>query len=82
MLSIGKLSAASVDYYTEQLSHSVGEDVPVLRGGGDRRADYYAAHHAPARWIGSGLDAAGVVPDSPVTKDALRPAYGSRDAFG
>ncbi len=34
MLSIGKLSAASVDYYTEQLTHSVGEDVPVLRGGG------------------------------------------------
>lgn len=34
MLAIGKLSAASVDYYTEQLSHSVGEDVPVLRGGG------------------------------------------------
>lgn len=32
MLAIGKLSAASVDYYTEQLSHSVGEDVPVLRG--------------------------------------------------
>lgn len=71
MLSIGKLSAASVDYYTEQLSHSVGEDVPVLRGGGDRRVDYYASHHAPARWIGSGLEAAGVAPQSPVTKEAF-----------
>lgn len=50
MLSIGKLSAASVDYYTEQLSHAVGEDVPVLRGGGsDRRVDYYAGYQSPAR---------------------------------
>jgi hypothetical protein len=41
MLAIGKLSAASVDYYTEQLSHSVSEDAPVLRGGGsDRRVDF------------------------------------------
>jgi conjugative relaxase-like TrwC/TraI family protein len=72
MLSMGKLSAASVDYYTEQLSHSVGEDVPVLRGGGDeRRVDYYADHRAPARWMGSGLEAASVDPESPVTKDTF-----------
>jgi conjugative relaxase-like TrwC/TraI family protein len=82
MLAIGKLSAASVDYYTEQLSHSVGEDVPVSRGGGDRSADYYAAHHAPARWMGSGLDAAGVVPDSPVTKEAFARLMGHETLSG
>ncbi|HJQ92020.1 MAG TPA: MobF family relaxase [Acidimicrobiia bacterium] len=72
MLAIGKLSAASVDYFTEQLSHSVGEDVPVLRGGGtDGRVDYYASHQAPARWMGSGLEAADVDPQSPVTKEAF-----------
>ncbi|MFP4554484.1 MAG: MobF family relaxase, partial [Actinomycetota bacterium] len=71
-MAIGKLSAASVDYYTEQLSHSVGEDVPVLRGvGKDGRVDYYASHQAPARWMGSGLEAAGVDPESPVTKEAF-----------
>ena len=35
MLSIGKLGAAQASYYTEQLTHSVGEDRPVL----DRRLD-------------------------------------------
>jgi conjugative relaxase-like TrwC/TraI family protein len=83
MLSIGKLSAASVDYYTEQLSHSVGEDVPVLRGGGaDRRADYYADHRAPARWMGSGLAAAGVDPASPVTKEAFARLMGHETLSG
>jgi conjugative relaxase-like TrwC/TraI family protein len=83
MLSIGKLSAASVDYYTEQLSHSVGEDVPVLRGGGaDRRADYYADHHAPARWMGSGLAAAGVDPAAPVTKEAFARLMGHETLSG
>jgi hypothetical protein len=72
MLAIGKLSAASVDYYTEQLSHSVSEDAPVLRGGGsDRRVDYYADYRAPARWMGSGLEAAGVDPESRVTKETF-----------
>ncbi len=72
MLSIGKLSAASVGYYTEQLTHSVGEDVPVLRGGGvEGRADYYAGHESPARWMGSGLASAGVDPSSAVTKEAF-----------
>ncbi|MGC2239331.1 MAG: relaxase domain-containing protein, partial [Acidimicrobiia bacterium] len=83
MLAIGKLSAASVDYYTEQLSHSVGEDVPVLRsGGGDRRVDYYASHQAPARWMGSGLEAAGVVRDSPVTKEAFARLMGHETLSG
>ena len=82
MLSIGKLSAASVDYYTVQLSHSVGEDVPVLRGGGDRRVDYYADHRAPARWMGSGLAAAGVDPQSPVTKEAFARLMGHETLSG
>ena len=32
MQSIGKLVASQADYYTAQLRHSVGEDVPVQRG--------------------------------------------------
>lgn len=49
--SLGKLVASQASYYTEQLRHSVGEDVPVLRG----RADYYSGHESPSRWMGSGL---------------------------
>ncbi len=83
MLSIGKLSTASMDYYTDQLSHSVGEDVPVLRGGGsDRRVDYYADYRAPARWMGSGLEAAGVHPPSPVTKEAFARLMGHESLSG
>jgi conjugative relaxase-like TrwC/TraI family protein len=83
MLSIGKLSAASVDYFTEQLSHSVGEDVPVLRGGGsDRTADYYADYRAPAQWMGSGLEAAGVDPKAPVTKQAFARLMGHETLSG
>ncbi len=61
MQSIGKLAASQAGYYTEQLRHSVGEDVPVLRG--DRRpaqANYYAGHESPSRWMGSGLDKVGL----------------------
>jgi conjugative relaxase-like TrwC/TraI family protein len=83
MLSIGKLSAASVDYYTEQLSHSVGEDVPVLRASGaDRRVDYYADHRAPARWMGSGLEAAGVDRAAPVIKEAFARLMGHETLSG
>jgi conjugative relaxase-like TrwC/TraI family protein len=83
MLTIGKLSAASVDYYTEQLSHSVGEDVPILRGDGPRgRVDYYAGYQAPSRWMGSGLEAAGVDPGSPVTKDAFAQLMGHETLTG
>jgi len=72
MQSIGKLSVNSIDYYTDQLSHSVGEDVPVLRGGGpDGNIDYYTAHEAPARWMGSGLQGAGVNPATAVAKEAF-----------
>ncbi|MFV1970348.1 MAG: MobF family relaxase [Acidimicrobiia bacterium] len=61
MQSIGKLVASQAGYYTKQLRHSVGEDVPVLRG--DRRpaqVDYYAGHESPSRWMGSGLDKVGL----------------------
>jgi conjugative relaxase-like TrwC/TraI family protein len=55
--SLGKLVASQASYYTEQLRHSVGEDVPVLRSGGNGgRADYYSGHESPSRWMGSGLD--------------------------
>ena len=56
MQSLGKLVASQASYYTEQLRHSVGEDVPVLRGDANGgRADYYAGHESPSRWMGSGL---------------------------
>ncbi|HDH26972.1 MAG TPA: hypothetical protein ENH00_12395 [Actinobacteria bacterium] len=61
MQSIGKLVASQAEYYTDQLRHSVGEDVPVLRG--DRRpdqVDYYAGHESPSRWVGSGLERIGL----------------------
>ncbi|MEX0666899.1 MAG: relaxase domain-containing protein [Acidimicrobiia bacterium] len=83
MLSIGKLSAASVDYYTEQLTHSVGEDVPVLRGGpAVRRIDYYAGYQAPARWMGSGLKAVAVDSASPVSKEAFARLMGHETLSG
>jgi conjugative relaxase-like TrwC/TraI family protein len=59
--SIGKLVASQAAYYTKQLHHSVGEDVPVLRG--DRmlaQVDYYAGHESPSRWMGSGLGRVGL----------------------
>ena len=61
MQAIGKLVASQAGYYTEQLRHSVGEDVPVLRG--DRmpaQVDYYAGHESPSRWMGSGLGKVGL----------------------
>jgi conjugative relaxase-like TrwC/TraI family protein len=83
MQSIGKCSAASVRYYTEQLPHSVGEDVPVLRGGpANRGVDYYADHEAPARWMGSCLEAAGVDPATPVSKEAFARLMGHETLTG
>ena len=61
MQAIGKLVASQAEYYTKQLLHSVGEDVPVLRG--DRmpaQAEYYAGHESPSRWMGSGLGRIGL----------------------
>ncbi len=66
MLSIGKLVAAQASYYTEQLTHSLGEDTPVLKLGGSAQTDYYLAHQAPSRWLGSGLDRLGLVRGSAV----------------
>jgi len=65
--SIGKLVASQAEYYTKQLHHSVGEDVPVLRG--DRmlaQVDYYAGHESPSRWMGSGLGRVGLHAGEPV----------------
>ena len=67
MQSLGKLVSSQASYYTEQLRHSVGEDVPVLRSvanGG--RSDYYAGHESPSRWMGSGLDRVGLDRAGPV----------------
>ena len=67
MQSSGKLRASQASYYTEQLQHSVGEDVPVLRGGQAPDAvDYYAAHESPSRWMGTGLERVGLVAGEPV----------------
>lgn len=68
MLSIGKLVATQAAYYTEQLSHSLGEDTPVLKpdAASNQQTDYYTAHQAPSRWLGSGLDRLGLEPGSPV----------------
>lgn len=66
MLSIGKLVATQASYYTEQLTHSLGEDTPVLRPEGSGQTDYYTAHQAPSRWLGCGLDRLGLTRGSTV----------------
>lgn len=65
--SLGKLVASQASYYTEQLRHSVGEDVPVLRG----RADYYADHESPSQWMGSGLSRLDLKPGASVDNDVF-----------
>jgi conjugative relaxase-like TrwC/TraI family protein len=55
MQSIGKLIASQASYYTDQLTHSVGEDRPVLRPAGTDQVNYYSGHESPSRWMGSGL---------------------------
>jgi conjugative relaxase-like TrwC/TraI family protein len=70
--SLGKLVASQASYYTEQLTHSVGEDVPLLRGranGG--QADYYAGHESPSRWMGSGLDRLHLEAGAPVDPEVF-----------
>lgn len=72
MQSIGKLAASQAQYYTEQLRHSVGEDVPVLRG--DRlppQVDYYTGHESPSRWMGSGLGRLGLEEGGPITAETF-----------
>ncbi len=67
MQSLGKLVASQASYYTEQLRHSVGEDVPVRRG----RADYYAGHESPSRWMGSGLGRLDLKPGAAVDNEVF-----------
>ena len=67
MQSLGKLVSSQAAYYTEQLRHSVGEDVPVLRG----RPDYYAGHESPSRWMGSGLDRLDLKEGGPVDSEVF-----------
>lgn len=69
MQSIGKLVASQASYYTDQLTHSVGEDTPVQRSLADGQVDYYTAHESPSRWMGSGLERIGLQPGSQVDKD-------------
>jgi conjugative relaxase-like TrwC/TraI family protein len=72
MQSLGKLVASQASYYTEQLRHSVGEDVPVLRREGNGgRADYYAGHESPSRWMGSGLGRLDLVAGTPVDPEVF-----------
>jgi len=81
--SLGKLVASQASYYTEQLRHSVGEDVPVLRGpanGG--RADYYSGHVSPSRWMGSGLDRIDLKAGAAVDKDVFAGLMAHRTADG
>jgi conjugative relaxase-like TrwC/TraI family protein len=70
--SIGKLVASQAEYYTDQLRHSVGEDVPVLRGEGKpSQVDYYASHESPSRWMGAGMERLGLEPGSVVDAEAF-----------
>ena len=72
MQSLGKLVSSQASYYTEQLRHSVGEDVPVLRGpSAPDRADYYAGHESPSRWMGSGLDRVDLKGGAPVDPEVF-----------
>jgi len=81
--SLGKLVASQASYYTEQLRHSVGEDVPVLRSGGNGgRADYYSGHESPARWMGSGLDRVDLKLGAPVDNEAFTGLMGHRTPEG
>jgi len=76
--SLGKLVASQASYYTEQLRHSVGEDVPVLRG----RADYYSGHESPSRWMGSGLNRVDLKPGAAVDNEVFTGLMGHRTPDG
>jgi conjugative relaxase-like TrwC/TraI family protein len=72
MQSIGKLAASQAGYYLDQIRHSVGEDVPVLRG--ERtpsQVDYYASHESPSRWMGTGLARVRVEAGASVNPDSF-----------
>ncbi|HZD22076.1 MAG TPA: MobF family relaxase, partial [Acidimicrobiia bacterium] len=78
MQSLGKLVASQASYYTEQLRHSVGEDVPVLRG----RSDYYAGHESPSRWMGSGLSRLDLTPGAAVDNEVFADLMAHRTPDG
>ncbi|HZD23539.1 MAG TPA: MobF family relaxase, partial [Acidimicrobiia bacterium] len=78
MQSLGKLVAAQASYYTEQLRHSVGEDVPVLRG----RTDYSAGHESPSRWMGSGLGRLDLEAGAPVAAEVFTGLMANRTPDG
>ncbi len=83
MQSIGKLAASQASYYTEQIRHSVGEDVPVLRG--ERKpvqGDYYTAHESPSRWMGSGLERLRLQAGSEVNTEAFTKLMGHETPTG
>jgi conjugative relaxase-like TrwC/TraI family protein len=81
--SLGKLVASQASYYTEQLRHSVGEDVPVLRGNANGgRADYYAGHESPSRWMGSGLHRLGLEVGAPVDNEVFTRLMDHRTPHG
>lgn len=82
VLSIGKLVATQASYYTEQLTHSLGEDVPVIKPDGSAQTDYYTAHQAPSRWLGSGLDRLGLVPESTVDSEDFSQLMNHRTPAG
>lgn len=72
MQSIGKLVSSQAAYYTEQLRHSVGEDVPVLRGEAKpAQVDYYVNHESPSRWMGTGLGRVGLAPGGSVDPEVF-----------
>lgn len=81
--SLGKLVASQASYYTNQLRHSVGEDVPVLRGAAaPDRADYYAGHESPSRWIGSGHDHLDLTEGAPVDPEVFAGLMAHRSPQG
>lgn len=83
MQSIGKLVASQAEYYTDQLRHSVGEDVPVLRGESKpSQADYYASHESPSRWMGAGMERLGLKPGSEVDAEAFTKLMGHETPAG
>ncbi|HLF43073.1 MAG TPA: MobF family relaxase [Acidimicrobiia bacterium] len=83
MQSIGKLVASQAEYYTQQLRHSVGEDVPVLRG--ERKpsqVDYYASHESPSRWMGGGMERLGLESGSEVDSEVFTKLMGHQTPGG
>jgi len=82
VLSIGKLVATQASYYTQQLTHSLGEDTPVLAPNGSGQTDYYTAHRAPSRWLGSGLSRLGLESGAMVDSEVFEHLMNHRSPQG